>query len=238
MPDLSDKIWAECGSEEMRRRDKESDNIHGLFTIPKHARRTFEINSENQIRVLVRHDGTEVETIRPIHSNGRKFTLPADKREELDLKPGDEPEFWIRPASESTSEVSDDEVTTQVDLSEVVDSEEDIGYVLLVNSSGKTLHATKNNDETACGKDVDSAQTYVSVGSPDSVGGSFSECQRCAQYATGIQSQPECRQFLSERIDAIEYSDDDSTPGYLNKNEMPALVSYIEELEEQATEAR
>jgi bifunctional DNA-binding transcriptional regulator/antitoxin component of YhaV-PrlF toxin-antitoxin module len=176
-----------------------------------------------------------VKTVRPVHSDGVNFVLPAKEREELGLELGDTPEYWVRPADESVSNEKRD--PTQVDLSDVVDSEEDVEHVLLFNSTGRTLHATKGDDETVCGKEIDSAQGYANVDGPDNVGGEFSECQRCAQYETGFRSQPECRRFLSERIDGIKYDEGDSTPGYLTKNEMPALVGYIEELEQQVAGA-
>lgn len=49
-----------------------------------------------------------------------------------------------------------------------------------------------------------------------------------------MRSLDECRRFLSERVDAIDYNPSSTTPGYFGKNELPALIEYIEELEERA----
>lgn len=236
MPLSSEELWADCGkASQMTEKESTPDNLRGRFRIPSDVRETFDIDSESRIEVRVRHNGVDVKAVRPVHGDGVNFVLPAKEREELGLELGDTPEYWVRPAGESVSNETGDQ--TQVDLSDVVESEEDVEYVLLFNSTGRTLHATREYGETVCGKEIDSAQGYVNVDGPDNVGGEFSECQRCAQYATGFRSQPECRRFLAERIDAIKYDEGDSTPGYLNKNEMPALVAYIEELEEQVAEA-
>jgi bifunctional DNA-binding transcriptional regulator/antitoxin component of YhaV-PrlF toxin-antitoxin module len=223
-------LWADCGTTQIEKKVTTRAGFCVQFQIPNKVRRIYDIEGGDSIEVRVKYDGQEVVTECTVATDAAGFVLPASERKTLRLDVGDEPEFWLRPAPDSSHKITG---RMDADLSEMVGEENDVEYVMLVNLNSQTLHAKRETGKTLCGKSIGDANMSVNVASPGDVSGEFSECRRCVQALATPLSFDESHQRLDYHVDGIEYSESSPT-GYISKAEMLALVYYIEELKYKA----
>lgn len=236
--------WVDCGTNTLTGSDSPSDGVRGRFTIPSDLGNEFNISADDEIELRVFHDGRYEDAERPVYQDKGiiKATLPLDERRKLGLEVGDEVEYWMRPVTNDSdgqvaekSESASDSAASERTLYDAVEEADGVGYVVHVTGSGATLHARENGaGETICGKQSGDV-TAIHADTREQIGGGEEpdECQRCADY-TGGRSVKACRKALSDRIEQVKYDPNNSTKGYFDKDELPAIIGYIEELERRA----
>lgn len=226
-----------CGTYTMRPSSDDrtvGDGINGTITLQKSWLDTINVDPKDHIWFHAEANAKEIDTILQVHASGRSVTLPREDRQQLNLEPDDEVNFWITKASEEQIP-QDQKQDVRKTFSE--DEDEMEKRVIIFGDEQFTYHYAESEDETNCGIPLDQREFRDGFEDPPDF---FDLCADCAVLSSEEMTNEQIIEWLSQEAG---FQKSGGTPSYLNHDQLVALrdswlemQERIEELEEQIVE--
>jgi bifunctional DNA-binding transcriptional regulator/antitoxin component of YhaV-PrlF toxin-antitoxin module len=203
------------------------DGLRLQVSVPKWARDAMKTEGGDKIWTKAVSNGHETDYKAKLHSNGRTFVLPKDKRQELSLSPQDEVQFWV---SKFEGKAGDEKQgNNKSDSSagdETVEQESEQETLIRFDPPIDAYYHIRDGNETVCGESL-SERGIKEITDP---GDALAPCPKCNVKSPDKMSNEQIVAHLAEKA-GFEYNS--NNPSYFSKGELVALLKYVVELEDE-----
>lgn len=225
-----------CGSYEMRESSEDrtvSDSINGTVSLREAWVESVDAGPNDHIWLHAEANGESIDVIRQIHANGTSVSLPLEKRQELNLEPGDDVHIWIAGVDEETIP---EEVKGSVGKTETEEPDMDRRVIVFADEQF-TYHYVEDDGETNCGISLDDKE--YREGS-DEMPDFFDQCSDCVIRSSEEMTNEDIINWFSQEAG---FEKSGGAPSYMTHEQLVAIrdgwldmKDQIEELEDRTAE--
>jgi bifunctional DNA-binding transcriptional regulator/antitoxin component of YhaV-PrlF toxin-antitoxin module len=221
-----------CGTTMMREStDSRSvgDQINGTINLKDPWLESIGAGAGDRIWIHAEANGKELDTVLKIHANSRSVTLPKEKRQKLDLEPGDEIKYWIAKADSGTQPESDNKI--QQTLSE--DENNKMMRVIVLADNPFTYHLSDKKGKTACGIKLSERGPDEYREGTEDMREIFDPCLDCIARDSAEMTNDELIEWFRQKVG---FERDGNTRSYMSKSGLMAVRDGWLELEDKIAE--
>jgi len=211
------------------------DNINGTISLSEGELSHPNVNAgpNEHIWMCAEANNEAVETIQQVHASGKSVSLPVEKREKLDLKPGDEVKIWIAGVDDDTIP---EEIKEPIGKTQTEESDMDRRIVVFADEQF-TYHYVENDGETNCGISLNDKE--YREGS-DEMPDFFDQCSDCVIRSSEEMTNEDIIDWFSQEAG---FEKSGGAPSYMTHEQLVAIrdgwldmKDRIEELEDRISE--